>query len=172
MKYYIADQHFGHANMIKFENRPFSSAEEMDKAMVREWNAVVKDNDEVYILGDFCFGDAARASFLLKSLKGIKYLIRGNHDKFVNNVEFDKYLFRWVKDYFLCFDGDKKIVLSHYPIAVWDMQHYGAYHFYGHVHSNIDNRHPVLAQLQNAYNVGADVIGFAPKTAEQIIRGQ
>ena len=30
-KFYIADMHFGHENCIKFDNRPWFSAEEMDE---------------------------------------------------------------------------------------------------------------------------------------------
>ena len=30
MNLYIADTHFGHANAIRFDNRPFADPEEMD----------------------------------------------------------------------------------------------------------------------------------------------
>ena len=53
MKYYTSDLHFGHKNIIKYEDRPFSSIEEMDEALIDKWNKKVKKNDEVYILGDF-----------------------------------------------------------------------------------------------------------------------
>ncbi len=53
MNYYIADTHLGHENVLKFDNRPFSSVDEMDEILITQWNAVVKDTDDVYIIGDF-----------------------------------------------------------------------------------------------------------------------
>ena len=53
MKYYISDLHIGHKNCIIFDNRPFSTLEEMHDTIVENWNSVVKKDDEVYILGDY-----------------------------------------------------------------------------------------------------------------------
>lgn len=52
MIYFTADTHFGHCNVIRFCDRPFASAEEMDEAMIQNWNERVTGNDTVYILGD------------------------------------------------------------------------------------------------------------------------
>ena len=52
MIYFTADTHFGHCNVIRFCDRPFASAEEMDEAMIQNWNDRVTGNDTVYILGD------------------------------------------------------------------------------------------------------------------------
>ena len=58
MIYYIADTHFGHKNVIRFDQRPFFDVEEMEESITMLWNAVVRKNDTVYILGDFCWGKA------------------------------------------------------------------------------------------------------------------
>ena len=55
MIFFTADTHFGHNNVIRFCNRPFSSAAEMDEVMIRNWNARVTGGDTVYILGDMFF---------------------------------------------------------------------------------------------------------------------
>ena len=55
MNRYISDLHLGNANVIKFDNRPFESLEEMHKTIITNWNRVVNQNDTVYILGDFCW---------------------------------------------------------------------------------------------------------------------
>ena len=54
MNFYIADCHFGHTAVLRFDHRPFDCVEEMEEIMVMNWNAVVRPGDTVYILGDFC----------------------------------------------------------------------------------------------------------------------
>lgn len=77
----ISDTHFGHQNIIKYCNRPFSSTEEMDEHMVERWNSVVKDGDNVYHLGDvYMGGSRGYIDTLLGRLKGRKRLLLGNHD--------------------------------------------------------------------------------------------
>ena len=50
--FFTADTHFGHENVIQFDKRPFASADEMDKEMIRRWNNKVGNGDLVYVLGD------------------------------------------------------------------------------------------------------------------------
>ena len=55
MIYFTSDLHLGHANIIRHCNRPFSSVEEMDETLIRNWAKRVKANDTVYVLGDLMF---------------------------------------------------------------------------------------------------------------------
>ena len=57
MDYFIADTHFFHENVIRFDKRPFTSVEEMNAKMRDWWNNTVRTNDRVYILGDFLWLD-------------------------------------------------------------------------------------------------------------------
>lgn len=179
MKHYIADTHFWHANMLKFEpeNRPFDTVEEMNDALIERWNAKVKPEDEIYVLGDFCFdASGIKANDLLKKLNGRKFLVKGNHDAFLRSNNFDRSLFEWVKEYAEVKDTvdgkDVSVILFHYPIAVWNRKHHGAYHLFGHIHSNkmFGSSHPLDADLgDRAFNVGADVRGLTPVTLEELI---
>lgn len=74
----ISDTHFGHENIIRYCDRPFNSADQMDLCMLQYWNETVKDGDIVYHLGDVYFG--AEGAKILPLLKGRKRLILGNHD--------------------------------------------------------------------------------------------
>ena len=80
MIYYTSDLHFGHANVIKFDERPFADVEEMDRVLIECWNKKVQDDDTVYIVGDICYRSRYTADWYLKQLKGHKILILGNHD--------------------------------------------------------------------------------------------
>ena len=159
MNYYIADTHFGHANIIKHCSRPFETVEEMDMVMMQNWNAVVTDNDTVYVLGDFSFKGAGWKEYADK-LKGNKVFINGNHDKFEHPVP----------DILTVKDSGDRIVLFHYPIVEWDGFFHGTLHFFGHIHNSKNQAYELMSQVENAYNIGADVIDFTPRTKEQIIK--
>lgn len=166
--FFISDLHFGHGNIIKYENRPFKSIKEMDEQMILNWNNTVTPNDRVYILGDFCFGSKYDALSILDRLNGEKFIIRGNHDHVLSDKEVYN-RFKWVKDYYVLKHNGLKIVLFHYPIQVFDCQHHGAIHLYGHIHSDKENHHPMVCSIKNAYNVGADVNNFRPISLEEIL---
>lgn len=166
MKYYISDLHFFHDNIRKFCNRPFETVEEMNEQLIKNWNSVVEDNDEVYVLGDMFFKsnspDAVRG--ILRKLKGKKYLIHGNHDKWCNDKELQTW-FEWIKIYDEINDQDRRVILFHYPIEEWNGYYRDSYCLYGHVHNTEEH----LAAINNRYNVSADVINFTPQTLDQLI---
>jgi len=89
--FFTADSHFGHANIIKYCNRPFNSVDEMDETMVRRWNSVVEPSDVVYHLGDFALCKNGYAKNILNCLNGKIYLCRGSHDKTVLKGGLSKY---------------------------------------------------------------------------------
>ena len=69
--FFTSDLHFGHTNVIKFDNRPFQTVEEMDYELVKRWNAKVGKGDLVYVLGDFIWkSSSSEAPKLIKSLNG------------------------------------------------------------------------------------------------------
>ena len=176
MKYYISDLHFSHKSILSFDNRPFFTISEMNETIINNWNSVVSANDEVYILGDM-FWNNNDIDSILPRLKGRLYLIKGNHDRV--NAEMTK-RFVWIKDYEEIKDGDKHIVLCHYPIAHWRNADYGTIHLYGHIHSGRDSRpfdeYKELMKQRNipyeCYNVGCMLpyMNYTPRTLDEIIQ--
>ena len=77
--YLTADTHFGHTNIIKYCGRPFNTVEEMNEALISNWNKVIKVDDIVIFLGDLGF--KSNIDIWLTKLNGDKLLIWGNHDK-------------------------------------------------------------------------------------------
>ena len=169
MIYFTSDLHFGHGNIIRHCSRPFASADEMDAALIKNWNETVTPNDDVYILGDLTMRPANEAHRYLSELNGRKYLIRGNHDRrFLKS--FDKYAddFVWIKDYFLLNCENKYFVLFHYPIAEWDGFYRKAIHCYGHIHNSAAKHINAISGL--AFNVGVDVNDYKPVSIMEILR--
>ena len=177
-KLYIADWHYGHANILHFDNRPFKTIFEHDKELIRRWNAAVNPCDTVYILGDMFWCKATDAIAVLKQLNGQKILIKGNHDR-CHDINFKK-CFVKICEYEEVQDGEDNIVLCHYPIPCFKNHFYGWRHFYGHVHVSFEenlmqhNRY-LMEELYGhsceMYNVGAMMpyMDFTPRTKQEIL---
>lgn len=148
MKYYIADTHFYHEGILdKMDKRGFETVEAMNEYMIAKWNAKVRKCDEVIILGDFCWGKTEQVNALLERLNGYLFLIRGNHDYYLNNKNFNIERFIWVRSYSEIYDNKRKVVLCHYPILCYNGQYRWnkqgmpvTYMLHGHVHDTHDQR--------------------------------
>ena len=81
MMFFTSDLHFNHANVIEYCARPFHDVDEMNEALIDNWNETVDDNDTVWVLGDVCLGDIKRSLELVSNLRGTKHLLVGNHDR-------------------------------------------------------------------------------------------
>ena len=176
MIYFTADMHFDHANSIKHSNRPFVCVEEMNENIIARFNSKVGPKDSLYILGDAFWGSGARANEILKRLNGKKFLIRGNHDRFLNHPDFDQSIFEWVKDLDKVVHQGTKFIMCHYPMLEWEGYYRGSLHCYGHVHDSYfkdEERYQGTAKLAalgpRAFNVGVDVNDFMPVSAEDLI---
>ena len=179
MNFYIADMHFGHKNIIRYDNRPFGSVEEMDKALIQLWNETVGSDDIVYILGDFSWYKEDETAFILGCLKGHKVMVKGNHDHISPKVarNFDR-----ICEYAEIKDGDEKVILSHYPIPFWNGQHRNTIHLYGHVHKSFEHEmmehdkylmQELYGKQCQMFNVGAMMpyMDYTPRTIDEILKG-
>lgn len=175
--FYIADWHYGHKNVIAYDNRPFRTVEDMNETLIKRWNDAVSKDDTVYVLGDMFWCKNSQAIEVIDQLNGHKILVRGNHDsdhsKFLS--KFDR-----VEDYMEVKDEGRNVVLCHYPIPCFKNHYKGWYHLYGHVHSsfeaNMMEHHKYLMEelyLQpcKMFNVGAmmEYIDYTPRTLDEII---
>lgn len=151
-----SDTHFGHANIIKFCNRPYTNVNDMNDSIIHLWNSYIKPEDTVYHLGDFSF----KGKGYFEKLNGNKHLIIGNHD---HSETKKKLAWGWVKDYYRFEYKDKKIILFHYPIDSWDCMHHGSIHLHGHIHStkesNVKHHGHEWHPTRNRFDVGWDYYG-------------
>ena len=135
--FFTADLHFGHENILGFckDTRcNCENIEEMNQLLINNWNQQVKDDDTVYILGDFSFLKTEMTIEIIKQLNGKKHLIKGNHDKWAKDESLIEKYFESISDYKEIYFNKKLIVLFHYPIVEWRNMHYGSWHLFGHVH--------------------------------------
>jgi calcineurin-like phosphoesterase family protein len=117
MIWLTSDWHFNHDREFIWKARGFSSVQEMNEAIIQRHNALVRPDDDVYVLGDSSLGGGDTQIFtankaLIERLNGKLHIIRGNHDTD-----------RRVAMYESC-----KNVVG--PILYADMLHYKGYHFY------------------------------------------
>ena len=124
MRYYISDLHFFHESLnTQMDCRGFKDAAQMNAYMIKQWNSRVRPKDEVVILGDFSVGKAKETNEVLSQLNGTLYMIKGNHDSYLKDSEFNKERFVWIKPYAEMHDNRRKVVLSHYPIFCYNGQY-------------------------------------------------
>jgi len=175
--WFTADHHFGHANIIRYCNRPFASAEEIDATLVYLWNEAVGPDDIVYHLGDFTLQPLDKFKAIAWKLNGQLQIAPGSHDR------------RWLTE-FKANDPElhtapghpivvlpplvslelpdlrtggypQVIVLCHFALRVWDRSHYGAWHLYGHSHGH-------LPSLVLSLDVGVDCHGYRPLSLAEV----
>jgi calcineurin-like phosphoesterase family protein len=162
--FFTSDLHFGHANVIKYCNRPFATASEMNEALIANWNSVVGPNDTIYILGDVFFCQPSEAVEILSRLNGKKHLVYGNHDKQIKSN-------RQVQQFFEVIHPDlyeKKIdehfvTMCHYPMMSWNKSFHGSFQLHGHIHGKT----PFTGQMRR-YDVGVDANNYTPVKWETI----
>lgn len=134
----IADPHFSHQGICNFlrddgtKLRPWDNCDEMDEALITNWNEVVSDEDRVYLLGDVCM--RRQALHILDRLRGRKVLIKGNHDIF--KLEDYRRYFDDIRAYVVQKTSDgRKVILSHIPIHSDSVGRFGI-NIHGHLHYN------------------------------------
>lgn len=140
-----SDIHFLHKSILKYcpVSRPYGNIDEMDEAIVHNWNKTISPDDLTYILGDITFGSVNKTIDLLHRLNGKKILIEGNHDHDALEKHAFRECFESIHKYLEIKHHGELICMFHYPIKFWNKRHYGSLHLHGHLHSNpsgIDGR--------------------------------
>jgi calcineurin-like phosphoesterase family protein len=185
-KFYISDLHFGHINVLKFDNRPWDYIDDMEKDIISNWNNVVRNGDDVYVLGDFIWSAKDEDWIeILNQLNGNIHLIRGNHDKRNMSPQLKK-KFASISDYKEIRDNERLVILSHYPILAYKHSYDpNVYMLHGHTHKTKEQKYieKWVKELKenkvesydncgNIINVGCmmNYINFIPRTLDELIK--
>jgi calcineurin-like phosphoesterase family protein len=159
MIWFSSDFHYNHTNLCYGEStwkdkdvacKKFNTLKEMNSHLINNINAYIKEDDELYFLGDWSFGGVNSVWECRKQIncKTI-YFIPGNHDYQIvkNSLLADsgldilntKELFTAIlpKLYTIKFDK-QEFVLSHFPLQEWENMDKGAIMLHGHCHNCLD----------------------------------
>lgn len=163
----ISDTHIGHFGVTQFltksgeKMRPWDNIEDMDEALVENWNKVVRPKDKVIHLGDVVIN--RRALPTLARLNGNKILVKGNHDVF-RLEEYTPYF----KDILGCKQHDDYI-LTHIPVHENQL-----YRFKGNIHGHMHNESVMLQGIMDDYPdhrylcVSVEQINYTPIAWEEV----
>lgn len=210
--YFTSDWHLNHANIIKYCNRPFLSNEErdlidsaskglislksikissesvdrMNDTIIDSTNKVVEEDDNLVILGDFCWSSTPKEKIrdLISNLRCKNlYLIWGNHDNRQTFLPF----FKATYDQYVFHIEGQHIFTIHYPCKSWWRSSYGSWMLYGHVHNGLYHQDNGLLSadessslkvaledlVKNSCNpIDEDLINAAAKSITGIFRKQ
>jgi calcineurin-like phosphoesterase family protein len=115
----------------------------MNTVIIKNINDKVQENDILYHLGDWSFGG-------FHSIKEFRdqincrniHLILGNHDVHITkNKDNVSSLFSSVSSYKEVVIGGNTIILSHYPMMVWNGHYHGSWMLFGHCHGSLDSKY-------------------------------
>lgn len=136
---FIADLHFGHANILAYDNREFKDIQTHDSTLIRLWNERVHKDDVVWILGDISWLNEKETEQILRQLNGELRLCIGNHDHKLLKKASIRSCFTEIVDYKeIKLDARYGLVLCHYPIPCFNNHYTGWTHLYGHVHNGYE----------------------------------
>ncbi len=161
--WFTSDQHFGHKNIIKLSNRPYSSIEYMDEDIIDRYNKLVKKEDVVYFLGDLAWNQSyENYKNIFKQLNGRKSYILGNHDNKQHLIKCQKEgLLLDVRESKILNIGSDTIHLTHYPLLEWYNFYKGGYALHGHTHAKLND-------YCLSTDVGVDCWEYEPVSWEEI----
>jgi len=151
---FYSDPHFGHARIIEYSSRPFSSIENMNAALVINYNTHIHPNDTVLWLGDCFLCKVEDAKAIMSSLNGTKILVKGNHDK--SKTAMCEIGFTAVADELTLSIAGRKVIARHVPQYIK-----GAVTLHGHTHSK-ERRN------NNRIHVGVDAWDYRPAMYEEV----
>lgn len=168
--FFSADTHYGHNNILKYDNRLFETIEQHDAELLRLHNSIVGKKDTFYFLGDFCFRRPEYAEEILSQMNGVKFFLWGNHDKHVIKL-YQKYGTYLGMKTIVKING-QEITLEHFAPRIWNRSHHGAWALYGHSHDNLEHTpfgKSMDVGVQSAYRVLGEYRPFSFQEIKTIL---
>lgn len=166
-----SDWHFGHDREFIWKARGFASVDDMNEHIIAAYNAMVKPDEDVYVLGDLMLGNSTNGIEYVKRMNGKLHIVRGNHDTDKRIIEYEKLpnvveiqnaiVFKYAKHHFY---------LSHYPTLTGNLEKESltqmTLNLFGHTHQQTN----FYMDMPFMYHAGVDSHKCAPVALDDIIR--
>lgn len=157
--FFTADEHFNHANSIKYCDRPFSDVKYMDDVLIKNFNNKVTNSPKNVTIhaGDFCFCKTYKEAYdnYISRLNGNHVFLMGSHDTWLKGAKDVHEI--WQKR----IDG-QLVVVCHYAMRTWHASHYNSFHLYGHSHGKLE-------PIGKSWDIGVDNNEYAPLAWEEVL---
>lgn len=169
--FFTSDLHFCHDRRFIYEPRGFSSVEEMNETIIKNFNSLIDNEDDLYILGDLMLKDDVHGMECLNALPGRKHIILGNHDSKHRRSEYYPHIrgfvdMKWAD--MLEYNG-YHFFLSHFPSMTGNLEKESLKQVIcslsGHTHS----KDKFYQDIPFLYNVALDAHNCYPIEIEEII---
>ena len=165
-----SDLHFCHDREFIWGPRGFRSIFEMNETIIDNFNHVVTDDDDLYILGDLMLKDDVAGTKCMNHIPGRKHIILGNHDalnrqgrypeirgfvdmKYADILKYKGYHF------FMC----------HFPTLTGNLERESlkqvTCNLFGHTHS----KEKFYQDIPFMYNVAVDAHNCYPISLDEVI---
>ncbi len=135
MLFFTGDLHLFEPDRALKDFNCRSNTEYINK-LIRNWNKKIRNNDDTFILGDFCTDlntpFFAAADRVLEQLNGTKYLVPSLDD--LSNGAKPDFNHMQLLDPIIILDTVPRVVLSHYPLFRWEDSAKDVLHFHAHLH--------------------------------------
>lgn len=163
MIFFVADEHYGHGNIIKFCDRPFDNIMDHDETMISNHNEVIGPNDTVIHGGDTSWRSVDRTIEIIKRLDGKHIMLKGSHDKVIEKIsrrepnlfEYAGYMYELVAH------NKYHITVCHYCMRTWPRSHYNSWHCFAHSHCKLN-------PIGKSHDIGVDCNNFYPISFDQL----
>lgn len=168
--FFTSDTHFNHDREFIYGPRGFKTVQEMNGALIKNWNETVGKDDDIYVLGDFFLSaDYNYIKEVLNKLNGRIHLVTGNHDSPSKITEYKN----WdniveIADALRIKYKKREFFLSHYPVLTASLEqdpNRAVINLFGHTHS----KEKFYEDRPYMYNVAVDANDNKPVEIEEII---
>ena len=191
--YFTGDWHIGHQNVMKFDERPFGTLDEMHDTLIKNFNHNVPKHGITYFLGDMGLCSHGLLREVITQLNGTKIIVMGNHDKGMNSLYeagFDVVMYKAQ-----IMVGKQIVTMSHCPLfgvfredtsgmrgsdgtENWHGENkhenkfsfpdFGQFHLHGHIHSRGEKENGKKVISDRQWDISVPGNNYKPVTISQV----